>query len=150
MEARVDFYHLTRDSAPPVAARLAERVLEKGRLLIVAGDAAAREAIDAALWSAIPHSFLPHPATDAPEEGWADEPILILPDVPAKAANGAEVVALADGRWRDAALDYARVLYLFDGAGIDEARAAWRDLARRDGVDRRYWSQTDRGWREGP
>ena len=150
--ARVDFYHLTRDPAPPVLAQLADRVLAAGhRLLVVAADAAACDAIDTALWCALPESFLPHTRADAPDAA-SDDPIIIAAALDdGGAANGASTVALADGEWRDAALGYDRTLYLFDGQCIDDARAAWRQLAARDGVERHYWQQDAQGkWRQGP
>lgn len=150
--ARVDFYHLTRDPAPPVLARLAERVLSGGhRLLIVATDLSAREAIDAALWTAIPDSFLPHMPAGAAEADQVDEPIAISAALEGPAANGATMVALADGEWRDEALEFSRTLFLFDGSGIDDARAAWRTLSKREGVECHYWKQDEVGrWKEGP
>ena len=150
--ARVDFYHLTRDAAPPVVARLAERVLAGGsRLLVVAGEREAREAIDAALWTAIPDSFLPHPPPSHPLADGGNEPILIGATLDQPIANGATMVALADGEWRDEALAVARTLFLFDGQRIDDARAAWRTLSKRDDVECHYWKQDDGGrWREGP
>ena len=152
MASRVDFYHLTRDPAPLVVARLAERVLTGGdRLLVVAAEREAREALDAALWSAIPESFLPHPPADQSGVDLAMEPIAIAASLDDGAGNGATMVALADGQWRDDALTFARTLFLFDGQGIDDARSAWRTLSKRDDVECHYWKQDDGGrWREGP
>ena len=45
---------------------------------------------------------------------------------------------IADGLWRDAALAYDRAFYLFDGNTLEGARLAWKLLAGRDGVERRY------------
>lgn len=150
--ARVDFYHLTRDPAPPVLARLAERVLSGGnRLWIVAADGAAREAIDAALWTAIPESFLPHMSAGVADADQADELIAISATLDGPAANGATMLALADGEWRDGALEFSRTLFLFDGSRIDDARAAWRTLSKREGVECHYWKQDEAGrWKEGP
>lgn len=152
MASRVDFYHLTRDPAPLVVVRLAERVLTGGdRLLVVAAAREAREALDAALWSAIPESFLPHPPGDQSGVDLAIEPIVIAASLDDGASNGAKMVALADGQWRDDALIFARTLFLFDGQGIDDARSAWRTLSKRDDVECHYWKQDDGGrWREGP
>lgn len=150
--SRVDFYHLTRDAAPTVLARLAGRVLDGGaRLLVVAEAREAREAIDAALWSVVPESFLPHAMAAADVAAQAAEPILIAPDLPDSPANGATMAALADGIWRDGALAFARTLFLFDGHRIDDARGAWRTLSKREDVECHYWKQDDTGrWREGP
>lgn len=150
--ARVDFYHLTRDPAPPVLARLAERVLAGGnRLIIVASDGPAREALDNALWDAIPESFLPHMPAATPLADQAAEPIAIAASLDESAANGASIAALADGQWRDEALAYDRTLFLFDGSHIDDARAAWRILSKRDATECHYWQQDGAGrWKEGP
>lgn len=150
--ARVDFYHLTRDAAPPVLARLAERVLAAGdRLVIVAADGPVREAIDSALWTAVPESFLPHMPAATPLAQQVGEPIVLAGSLDEPVPNGATIAALADGQWRDAALDFARTLFLFDGSHIDDARAAWRTLSKREAVECHYWKQDGAGrWREGP
>lgn len=146
---RVDFYHLTRDPAPAVVARLAERAYASGaRMLVVAQDRALREAADAALWTTVPESFVPHALAGTADE--PEEPVLIAAgcDNP---GNGATMAALIDGVWDDAALMFDRTFYLFDGERIDDARAAWRSLSRRDDVDSHYWRQDmDGRWREGP
>jgi DNA polymerase III subunit chi len=153
---RVDFYHLTRGPAPMVVARLAERVLAGGdRLLVVAAEREAREALDAALWSAIPESFLPHPPADHAGADLAMEPIVIAASLGDGlgdgVGDGASMAALADGLWRDDALAFARTLFLFDGQGIDDARTAWRTLSKREDVECHYWKQDNSGrWREGP
>lgn len=150
--ARVDFYHLTRDPAPVVVARLAGKVIAGGGgLAVIAADAPARKAIDDALWSAVPDSFLPHAPADAPASEMAGDPIAILAGLDAGVPDGLTTAALADGEWRDAALAFARTLFLFDGQRIDDARAAWRQLGNRADVDRHYWRQDGQGrWTEGP
>ena len=55
-------------------------------------------------------------------------------------------ILIADGEWRDAALAYDRAFYLFDAATLDGARLAWKLLAGRDGVERRYWAQNEGRW----
>lgn len=148
--ARVDFYRLTRDPAERVLPAIAGRVLANGdRLLVVAGPAMQRQAIDDALWTLQPASFLPHGAAGSPDE--AIEPILISGTLDAAPANRATHLALADGEWRDEALGFARVFLLFDNSRIDDARALWRSLAARDDVDNRFWKQDEAGrWSEGP
>jgi DNA polymerase-3 subunit chi len=150
--ARVDFYHLTRDPAATVLARLAERVLGAGdRLLIVAGEIAVREDIDAALWTALPESFLAHMPAGSPVADQVDEPVMLASSLDDALAIRPSIVALADGEWRDQALDFTRTLFLFDGSHIDDARAAWRTLSKREGVECHYWKQDSAGrWKEGP
>src|SRR3546814_7077585 len=77
------------------------------------------------------------------------EPILIAGALAPPAANGAHHVALADGEWREEALTFDRVFFLFDNSRIDDARATWRKLGAAEGVERHFWKQDDRGrWSE--
>lgn len=139
---QVDFYHLTDAPLDRVLPAIAERVLAGGaRLLIVATDEAKRTALDRLLWSYAPDSFLPHAQSGAGDED--TQPILIVADV--NAANGARCIALVDGEWRDDALDFDRAFHFFDEDRIRDARVAWKALADRDGVTRRYWKQNDAG-----
>ncbi len=148
--ARVDFYRLTRDPAERVLPALATRILGNGdRLLVVAAPAMQRQAIDEALWTLQPASFLPHGHAGSPDE--AIEPILIAGTLDAEPANRATHIALADGEWREEALGFERIFLLFDNSRIDDARSLWRTLAARDDVDNRFWKQNEEGrWSEGP
>jgi DNA polymerase-3 subunit chi len=140
---QVDFYHLTLQPLDRVLPRIAERVVGGGgRLLVVAESGDQRAALDRLLWTYAPESFLPH-AQVAGDASDAAQPVLISSAT--DAVNAARNVALADGVWRDAALAFDRAFHFFDDERIVEARAAWRALADRDGVDRRYWKQNDEG-----
>lgn len=139
---QVDFYHLTQLPLERILPQIAEKVLAGGgRLLVVSDDAGQRAAIDQLLWSYAPEGFLAH--AQAGGEGDALQPVLI--DGVVAAPNGARNVALADGVWRDEALDFDRAFHFFDEERIVEARAAWRALADRAGVERRYWKQNEAG-----
>jgi len=143
---RVDFYHLTRDPAPAALVSIARRVLESGeRMLAVSGEEAMRTALSDALWSA--PGFLANGLAGTEDD--AQQPILIA-DTVGDPANGAGMVALFDGQWRDDALRFERTFLLFDEATIEGARSAWRSLGERDGIERHYWKQVDGRWREGP
>ncbi len=148
--ARVDFYRLTRDPVERVLPALATRILANGdRLLVVAAPAMQRQAIDEALWTLQPASFLPHGHAGSPDE--EIEPILISGTLDVSPPNRASLVALADGEWREEALGFDRIFLLFDNSRIDDARALWRALAARDDVDNRFWKQDENGrWSEGP
>lgn len=148
--ARVDFYRLTRDPVERVLPALATRILANGdRLLVVAAPAMQRQAIDEALWTLQPASFLPHGAAGSPDE--EIEPILISGTLDPSPPNRATLVALADGEWREEALGFERIFLLFDNSRIDDARALWRVFAARDDVDNRFWKQDESGrWSEGP
>ncbi|TPG53975.1 DNA polymerase III subunit chi [Sphingomonas glacialis] len=139
---QVDFYHLTAQPLERVLPRIAERVVETGgRLLIVAESADQRGALDRLLWTYAPDGFLPHAQSDG--ESDAAQPILIT-EHPA-AQNAARNIALADGVWREEALGFDRAFHFFDEDRITHARAAWKALADRDGIERRYWKQNDSG-----
>ena len=141
---QVDFYHLT-SPLDRVLPRIAERVVQTGgRLLIVAEPEEQRVALDRLLWSCAPESFLPHAQAGSNDD--AAQPILIADDILETApANAARNVAIVDGRWRDLTLSFDRAFHIFDDEAIREARLAWKALADRDGVERRYWKQNDAG-----
>ena len=140
---QVDFYQLSGTAAEAVIASLAEKVLGgDGRLLIVAGDEAYLARLDRMLWDQGTASFLPHGIAGGADD--ARQPILLStsPDAPNLARN----MLIADGEWRDAALTYDRSFYLFDSDTLDAARLAWKLLAGREGVDRRYWAREAGKW----
>ena len=140
---QVDFYQLGGSPAEQVIASLAEKVLSnEGRLLVVASDESFLTRLDRMLWDQGPASFLPHGLAGGTDD--ARQPVLLStsPDAPNLARN----MLIADGEWRDAALTYDRAFYLFDADSLDGARLAWKLLAGREGVDRRYWAQENGRW----
>ncbi|MFC4292538.1 DNA polymerase III subunit chi [Sphingorhabdus arenilitoris] len=145
---QVDFYQLTRDPAEKILTALAQKTLsDKARLLVVSGTAAQLEAISKALWSVPGAAFLAHAISDG---GAADalQPILLSDQV--KAPNDAKFIAIADGIWREEALTFDRVFYLFPPERTDNARAAWRALGEAENVTRNYWRQDGGKWIKGP
>ena len=144
---RVDFYLLSADPAPAATALLASKVREAGeRLLVVADDLDLLETISQALWNASPEAFLANGI--AGDEHDARQPILLSNEV--DAANGATFLLIADGEWREPGEGFSRVLYLFDQSTIDGARATWKVLDDRDGLERKFWKQQSGRWVEGP
>jgi DNA polymerase-3 subunit chi len=140
---QVDFYQLAGTPAEQVIATLAEKVLAAdGRLLIVAEDEAHLARLDRLLWDQGPSSFLPHGVAGGADD--ARQPILLStsPDAPNQARN----MLIADGTWREAALTFDRSFYLFDADTLEGARLAWKLLAGRDGVERRYWAREAAKW----
>ena len=139
---QVDFYHLVASPLERVLPKIAEKVIGGGgRLVVVSGEDAQRAGIDRLLWAYAADSFLPH--AQAGGERDAEQPVLIAAG-PA-AVNGARNVALVDGVWRDAALEFDRAFHFFDADSVAAARTAWKAIAGRDGVERRYWKQDDAG-----
>lgn len=140
----VDFYHLTATPLERVLPSIAEKVLASGERLLVVAEPGLLARLDEQLWSFSKDSFLPH-GRDRPQT----QPVLLSSEP--EAANGAANVALADGRWREAALGFARTFFFFDDDGRGEAREVWRALKARPEVEARYWKQDERGkWLEGP
>jgi len=140
---QVDFYQLGGTPPEQVIANLAEKILgQDGRLLIVANDEPFLSRLDRMLWDQGAASFLPHGLAGGAED--ARQPILLStsPDAPNLARN----MLIADGEWRDAALTYDRSFHLFDASALESARLAWKLLAGREGVERRYWTQENGKW----
>jgi len=140
---QVDFYQLSETPPEQVIATLADKVLEgDGRLLIIAEDEAQLARLDRILWDQGSASFLPHGVAGGADD--ARQPILLSssPDAPNQARN----MLIADGQWREAALTYDRSFYLFDSDTLEGARLAWKLLAGREGVERRYWAREGGRW----
>lgn len=104
------------------------------RLLVVADDEALLERLDKALWEQFPEDFLAHGRADAPHA--ERQPVLLSADC--AAANGATVVALADGQWRAEAERFDRALLFFDEARRDAARQIWRLFDQREDLTREF------------
>jgi DNA polymerase-3 subunit chi len=142
---QVDFYQLADTPAEQVIASLAEKVLAAdGRLLIVAEDPPLLARLDRILWDQGPTSFLPHAVAGGADD--TRQPILLstTPDAPNLARN----MLIADGVWRDASLTYDRSFFLFDDSTLEAARLAWKLLAGREGVERRYWAKVEGRWKQ--
>ena len=144
---QVDFYQLTRDPAEQVLPAIAQKILsDGGRLLVVSEDDGQLARISKALWDFKPDSFLAH--GKATEGQGNIQPVLLSQSVDAE--NNARMIALIDGKWREEALGFDSAFYLFAPDATDNARAAWRALGSKDGVERRYWKQDGGKWRQGP
>ena len=140
---QVDFYQLAGSPAEQVIASLAGKLLAQDqRLLIVAEDEPFLARLDRMLWDQGPTSFLPHALAGGTDD--AQQPILL--STSEDAPNQARNMLIADGIWRDSALNYDRSFYLFDAGTLEGARLAWKLLAGREGVERRYWAQKDGRW----
>ena len=140
---QVDFYQLGGSPPEQVIASIAEKLIaQDSRLLIVAEEDGLLARLDRMLWDQGSASFLPHGIAGGSDD--ARQPILLStsPDAPNRARN----MLIADGQWRDAALAYDRAFYLFDGGTLEGARLAWKLLAGREGVERRYWAQEGGKW----
>jgi DNA polymerase-3 subunit chi len=142
-DVRVDFYQLAGAPAEQVIAGISEKIVAgDGRLIVVADDEVLLARLDRMLWDQEATSFLPHGVAGGADD--ARQPILLStsPDAPNLARN----MLIADGIWRDSALTYDRAFFLFDATTLEDARASWRSLAGREGVEPRYWAREDGKW----
>ena len=140
---QVDFYQLAGTPPEQVIASLAEKLLANdGRLIVIAKDEAFLSRLDRMLWDLGPASFLPHGLAGGTDD--VRQPILLStsPDAPNLARN----LLIADGLWSDSALSYDRAFFLFGSATLETARGAWKSLAGREGVERRYFAQEGGKW----
>ena len=140
MPLRVDFYQLSQSPVEEALPALAGRMMEAGaRALVVSADIGQLARISDALWAS-GDQFLAHGPAGGPHD--ARQPILLAENL--EATNGARFLALADGQWREGAEAFERVFLLFGAATIDAARATWRSLDGREGLERNYWRQLTR------
>ena len=56
-----------------------------------------------------------------------------------------QLLAQADGLWRETE-GFERTFLVFDEATLDGARACWRMLGERDGLERNFWKQDGGRW----
>ena len=142
---QVDFYQLGSTPLEQVIGSIAQKLLGEGkRLLVVAEDQGLLGRLDRMLWDQGPTSFLPHALSGGSED--ARQPILLASQT--DAPNLARNILIVDGQWREAALTFDRAFYLFDAATLGGARLAWKLLAGREGVERRYWAQVEGRWKQ--
>ena len=140
---RVDFYQLGNSPLEGIIASIANKLLDEGqRLLIVAADEGLIARLDRQLWDQGAASFLPHGLAGGGDD--AVQPVLLSTGI--DSPNRARNILIADGEWREAALGYERAFHLFDATTLEEARLAWKLLAGRDEVERRYWAQEGGKW----
>ncbi len=141
----VSFYHLQRVGLDRALPKLLEKALERGlRVLVRAGSDDRVEALNAALWTYDPDSFLPHGSKA--DGNSAQQPIYLTADA-AENPNAATMLVLVDGMEAEDVGTFARVLDMFDGndaEAVEAARARWRTL-QAGGHALTYWQQTDSG-----
>jgi DNA polymerase-3 subunit chi len=140
----VAFYHLTRSTLEQTLPKLLEKTLAASKRAVVrAGSAQRVEALNGALWTMEPASWLPH---GSEKDGMAElQPVWLTDggDTP----NGAQFLFLVDGVTDGNLAAYERCFEVFDGTdaeAIEAARAHWRAY-KDQGLELTYWQQTDSG-----
>ena len=140
---RLGFYLTGSQPVERVLPLIARAALgQDQRLLVVAEDAGLLDRLDRALWEGKAEEFLPHGRADAPH---ADrQPVLL--STTCASANGAKLVALADGAWRDEAEGFERALLFFGEDQRAEARQTWRRFDGREDVTREFFELENGKW----
>jgi len=115
------------------ACRLLRKgVMQGGAQLVVTGDAATLEAIDAALWQTDPTDFVAHCRADATAEVLARSPVVLAPAPDAALPHRSVLVNLGSGV--PAGFErFERLIELVarDDADRQQARARWKHYADR-------------------
>ncbi|MBV1917825.1 MAG: DNA polymerase III subunit chi [Sphingomonadaceae bacterium] len=142
---RIGFYLLQRDPVERALPQIAAKAMQVGqKMLVVSGDGALLDRLDKALWTERPDDFLAHgKAGDGKEDR---QPILLSQSCDAQ--NGAILCALADGQWRDEALQFERVFLFFEDSQRATAREVWRKFDASGDVEREFYEQHDGKWRK--
>lgn len=132
---RVGFYLAPGQPVERVLPLIARAAARHGqRMLVVADDEALLERVGGALWEHAPDEFLANGRAGQPHA--AHQPVLL--STACAADNGARLVALADGRWREEAETFERALLFFDDSGRRAAREVWTRFDGREDVEREF------------
>jgi DNA polymerase-3 subunit chi len=138
------FYHLERTGLEQVLPELLEKTLGRGwRALVRCRDQERAEALDAALWTYRPDSFLPHGLAGEPEA--ARQPVLLSTED--GNPNGAQALFLVDDAEPGSLDGFARALVFIDGrdeAAVAAGRRRWTAL-KGIGLPVSYWRQKPEG-----
>jgi DNA polymerase-3 subunit chi len=120
---RVGFYLTGAQPVERVLPLIARAAKKQGqRMLVVAEDEDLLGRLDKALWEQCPEDFLAHGRADAPHA--ERQPVLLSNEC--SAANGAALVALADGQWREGAAPLRRA----DGCDAGVLRTRRRQVGQ--------------------
>ena len=142
---QVDFYHLTRSDMAEVLVMLVKKSQLAGKKVLVQCPRPAAEAMDDALWTKDPESWIPHGLDDADGASHAHAWIMSVPE-----GNpiSAEFLFLLHGAERPDMTSFERVFNLFDGrsdAQLSEARSQWQEWRNNEALEMRYFAQDDEG-----
>lgn len=151
---QVDFYHLSQSDLETALMMLLKKTIAAGKTGLILCPTPAAAALDAALWSHDPASWLPHGVDnvpqvpqDAPQAVSPIAPIWISTD-PAKNPINAPFAFLVHGQEPENIDGFERVFNLFDGrseAQITGARAQWKAWGDNAGLALSYYAQGDDG-----
>jgi DNA polymerase-3 subunit chi len=142
--AEVWFYHLERTALEQALPELLEKTLaRKWRALVRCRSPEQAEALDQALWTYRPESFLPHGLDGEPEA--ARQPVLLT--AAEGNPNGAQALFLVDDAEPGPLDAFARAVVFIDGrdeAAVQAGRRRWTAL-KAAGAALSYWQQKPEG-----
>lgn len=140
----IRFYHMQQkrleQALPEILSKAHERNL---RVVVKAGSRERVEALDTALWTFNPASFLPHGYVHDGFE--AEQPVWLTTEE--ENPNQATMLVLTDGATSDKVGDYALCCEIFDGndeEAVTAARARWTSY-KAGGHELSYFQQDDAG-----
>ena len=143
---QANFRNLAGRPLELLVAHLAAEYFAAGtRVLIRAASEERLKALDQALWTFDPASFLPHATEQA---GQADAQPVLLTTGDGN-LNQAEALLLVDQTVAPAAPEWASIDYVFersDPSAREAARQQWR-LWKDQGHEPVYWQADAKGWR---
>ena len=142
---QVDFYHLTRSDMTEALVMLVKKSQLAGKKVLVQCPRPAAEAMDEALWTQDPETWIPHGLDDADGASHAHAWIMSVPE-----GNpiSAEFLFLLHGAERPDMTSFERVFNLFEGlsdAQLSEARSQWHEWRKNEALEMRYFEQDDEG-----
>ena len=142
---QVDFYHLTRSDMAEALVMLVKKSQLAGKKVLVQCPRPAAEAMDEALWTQDPETWIPHGLDDADGALHAHAWIMSVPE-----GNpiSAEFLFLLHGAERPDMTSFERVFNLFDGrsdAQLSETRSQWQEWRKNEALEMRYFAQDDEG-----
>lgn len=140
----IRFYQLRLQSLERVLPKLLEKILgSDARAVVLAGSEERVEALNTALWTYDPASFLPHGCAS---DGCPEEQPVWLTDRDEN-PNRATVLILTDGARSQEVERFEKCLEIFDGnnpEAVAAARARWKDY-KEAGFATAYFEQGERG-----
>ncbi len=144
----IRFYHLSAKRLDQALPEIVSKAVERQfRVVVKAGSRERVEALDSALWTFDPGSFLPHGyVKDGTEK---DQPVWLTEND--ENPNGATVLVLADGAVSDGIGAYKLCCEIFDGnddQAVATARTRWKQY-KDQGHTTVYYQQDDGGkWQQ--
>lgn len=140
----IRFYHLLHKRLEQAMPELVAKALERGhRVLVRVGNSARVETLDAALWTSIPESFIPHSAVR--DAYTPEQPVFVTAE--GDNPNAADVLMLADGALSSSFDGFVLCCEIFDGndeEAVLAARARWK-VYKDAGHDLTYYQQNESG-----